>query len=279
MRNLLSVLAVAGLTVAWTATGHADLYAATFTGSQTVDLGRNSLSLAASAEFTLTTGTDTDTLTLVLTNTSTQQYLGRGEKAVPAALLTGIFFNVANNPALTYVSATASSVIQKDTSYTDVAVFSASSGTDGGWEFASNSSSNLHGLSQNYGLGTAGFDIFHGNLTGGYPSRPRGNQQFPFGIINSGYTATSHSNIKNVPLVQDEITFVFTLAHGLLTSDLASQIGDVRFQYGTNLDEPHFAGDQNIVIAAVTPEPSTLAIAAVSALGLLGYGLRRHRAK
>ena len=277
MRRFFTTLCAVALSLAWAGPGRADLFSTTFTGSKLVNVDGNSLSLAASAEFLLNTGVSVDTLTLVLSNTSTQQYTS-GHKAVPSALLTGVFFDVQNNPALTYVSATASSVIQKDTGYSNVAIFSGShpTGTQGGWEFLSKSSG-LHDLSQDYGVGTAGFDIFHGNLTGGYPSSPHGNQQYPFGIINSNYTALSKSNITGVPLVQDQITFVFTLTHGLLTSDIAQQISNLRFQYGTDLEEPHFNGTNGggPTPPRAVPEPSTLAIAGLGVLGLLGYGLRR----
>ena len=134
-----------------------------------------------------------------------------------------------------------------------------------------NGTSDLPGITQNYGIGTAGLGIFQGG----------GGQQMNYGII-SGYDSANPA-VKNGNFVKDSATFVL--------SDLPSgfdigKISNVRFQYGTNLSEPSFAAT-TVNYSGYTPpkpppstggggprkipEPTTtlaLGVAAISALKL-----------
>jgi hypothetical protein len=111
------------------------------------------------------------------------------------------------------------------------------------------------------GIGTAGFNVF--GPSGNFGSNGQKVDGYDEGIVGSGYT-TGNDGIPTTPLVKDTMTFNLTVSGG--TFDL-NDITNVFFQYGTQLG------------TAVVPEPSTLAIAGLGALGFMGYGLRRRLKK
>lgn len=211
-------------------------------------------SLAAQVDFAVS-GSN---LVITLTNTSTQTYTT--SQAVPTDLLTGLFFDLSGDPALTHSSAIPSAIVNPASpapSALKVEMVGKSVvGTLGGWQFKE-SSSGLSGVTQHYGLGTAGFSIFNGNAVNQGPGNG-----FNYGIINSAYShGQGNHPVDGTPLVQNNITF--TLG-GLPGGFALSDISNVRFQYGTSLTEASFSGHS----VQAAPEPSTL-VAALTGLALV----------
>lgn len=231
--------------------------AISFSGTGTNAAGH---SIAAWASFTV--DNTAKTITVVLRNDNSVAY----DKYVPADALIGIFFNIDDNPALTYQSATAAFVIHPNDSLTPNAVVTSE------WYYKHKYPQPLGGdsspqVAQHYGLGTAGFGIF--NTAGG--------QQFAYGVFDDLFTGSNGNKPVNEQyFVLDSITFVLSFTGTISESDISS----VRFQYGTSLGEGHILDETGTLSNAPlpTPEPSTLTI---FGLGIVGLGLgtvRRRRA-
>ncbi len=71
-------------------------------------------------------------------------------------------------------------------------------------------------------------------------------------------------NLKNQALIQNSVVFTFS---GLPDGFSLSDISDVTFQYGTSVKAPDLIGD---AIANGVGEPPTIALVAMSLLGVLG---------
>lgn len=191
-------------------------------------------------------------LKVTLTNT------GPGA-SVPSDVLTAIFWDIVDNPTgLSLLSAKAPTVIKNGKTSSNVDLKALDE-----WKLPNtgNGSKELPGITQNYGIGTAGLGIFQG--TGG--------KQMAYGII-TGYDTNANSQLvgnKAETYVKDSASFVLS---GLSTNFDIKKINNVRFQYGTNLSEPSFTVNQGTYYTSTTPpstvkrvpEPSTTA-----ALGLL----------
>jgi hypothetical protein len=232
---------------------------ALFTGSDTGSASGNPI--AASADFTLS-GT---TLTILLKNTSTFDYSAspNSYRAVPTDVLTGLFWDLTVGTSLTETGATAPAIT--------VAPLPANlllASTPGGWDFAQSLvAAPLSGVTQHYGLGTAGFGIFDGGTSSGGPGSPTN-----YGIMNSLYVdGEGNPSVNGTPYAKDSITFTLTVPSGF---DIQS-ITNVRFQYGTALDEGDFPGGPGPGVLPV-PEPATLSMFGIAALGF-GAALRRRR--
>ena len=222
----------------------------TFSGTGTNSAsGGNSNALSASVVFDDSL-IGQGKLKLTLTNT------GPGA-SVPSDVLTAVFWDIVDNPTgLSLLSATAPTVINngKTTANVDLKAIDE-------WKLPNtgNGSSDLPGIAQNYGIGTAGLGIFQG--TGG--------KQMAYGII-TGYDTNANPQLvgnKAETYVKDSANFVLS---GLSTNFDIKKINNVRFQYGTNLSEPSFTQNQGTYYTPPppppkkVPEPSTTA-----ALGLL----------
>jgi hypothetical protein len=207
--------------------------------------------VAASADFSISG----DTLTIILTNTNT----GNIAKYAPSDALEALFFDVAGNHLLTYTEADASSV------RTGKTVKAGPVNITSDWAYGFKSTglggSGSPTVTEHYGLGTAGFGIFSG-LGGG--------QQFDYGIMDKGFTGTNGNNPVNAAsFAQDSITFTLKFSGKLSESD----ISDVRFQWGTALNEGNAPG---LRLSAV-PEPSSLVLMMTGSLFGLSYLYRRRK--
>jgi hypothetical protein len=236
--------------------------AAFFSGSGN---GQSNNPIAASANFTYNAGTGV--LSVVLTNTSTFNYAAspNSARAVPSDVLTGLFFdyNGGFGPSLTFNTATTPTI----TVGSNPANLKLSS-TPGGWDYAQGAS--LPGVTQSYGLGTAGFDIFDGGTSSGGTGSPTN-----FGVMNSLYVdGEGNPSVNGTPYAKNSITFSLTVGSGVASAFDVSKIGNVRFQYGTALGEGSFQGNE---VQAV-PAPAGLVLALVGAPMLLVQRLRRRAA-
>ena len=215
--------------------------------------------VAASADFSYSSGV----LTITLTNTSPFDYKvsPNQDQAVPSDVLTGLFFdyNGGFGPALTFNSATTPEVtVGSNPSNLKL------SATPGGWDFVQSATS-LTGLSQHYGLGTAGFGIFAGGTSSGGLGHPSN-----FGVMNSLYVVPENNPGigTDTPFAKDSITFLLSVASFDIT-----KVGNVRFQYGTALNEGSTTGFPTPELGESTPEPATTTL---FLCGMAGFaGVRR----
>lgn len=208
---------------------------------------------SASATFDTTTGMVT------LTNTG-------GEVSRPNQVLTAIFFNLSDNPALTPVSA----------NLDGSTVFYGSQPATGnvGGEWAYNSDFNVDGA--RYGISSVGLGLFGPNdrfdttqnLQG--PKSPNGLQ---YGIVSAsdnltqGNKKVTGGTPKNpVALIQDHVKF------NLAGFGPDTTVSSVFFQYGTDLSEPRIPGQPQPI-----PEPASML--GIMAFGALGGGKLLKRRK
>lgn len=191
-------------------------------------------------------------LIVTLTNTSTSDAMD------PTDILTGVFFNIPSNPALTRTSAMApvSSPVVEIGTGTDVTPGDRVLG--GEWAY-------LNGLSvggNNQGISSSGLGIFGPpNLFPGpdlvSPTSPDG---VNLGITTAGDNVlTGNGGISGQWLSKNSV--VFTL--GGYTGEPSQDIGRVRFQYGTDLSEFNI----------VAPEPGSLALCLAS-MALIAFRSR-----
>ena len=244
MRFLMTTLGAALLALAWSNQASAE----TYTGTGTATDGGSS-TVSAKAVFSVSGGT----LTIVLTNISSSA------TPRPGATLTGIGFSITgSSPALDLSTTALTSGSKIWTSSTSSNVTDALAGS---WTDKVDSSP-PSGIK--YGVATTGAN---GNFNGN--GIELGGSDPDYGIAAAGSFPGGFGGSPNqYPYIQDSLTFTFSGATGL---DL-SKLTNVQFFFGTNGD--YFAGKPDAV-----PEPSTLAIAGLGALGLIGYGLRRRRVR
>jgi len=197
----------------------------------------------------------------------------------PSDALSAVFWDYAGSPLnLSLTSAIAPTVV---TDSTGTVVTTGTNvnlkNTDGAghveWGFASTTaSSGLGGsggtaVSEQYGLGTAGFGISPGfGLSGG--------QQFNYGIIN-GYTNPNPA-VKGGTFVQGQANFVLS---GLPTGFDITKIEDVRFQYGTALSDAALTASTSPSVPTNVPEPSATLALGLMALGMLKLSQKKHQVK
>ncbi len=230
----------------------ADLY----TGSLTSPVSAHALS--ASVDFELS-GT---TLTILLTNTSTQT-----SGFVPSDGISGVYFDVAGNPTLALVTtgtnAPSASNIWDGSAFdgtTNLSTYPSpkNSETAPFWDYQFNASGLGGGVTQTYGVSSAGLNIFQ-NVDG-----------MPFNIFPTGFNGSNgNSPVNGGPVAVNATTLTLTGFTGSLSS-----ISDIRFQYGTDLSDGSAPG-----VRQSTPEPASFAIwGAITLLGMAFQRWRRARA-
>jgi hypothetical protein len=248
LRRILSALTVLGALTATTGQAVAGTIFATPANSTN---SFNNHPIAASADFSISGST----LNVVLTNTNAASIA----KYVPSDALLAIFFDVAGDPALTYGTAKSSSI------RTGTTVNSGPVDITSQWAYAFKSTG-LGGavtplVTEHYGLGSAGFGIFSG-LGGG--------QQFNYGIMDNGFTGTNGNNpVKTGTFAQNSIAFSLKFSGSLTESD----IRNVRFQWGTALDE----GKEPGLSPNAVPEPASLALLGPGIILGLWFAQRRRK--
>src|SRR5437868_15393882 len=225
---------------------------ATPASAAAVFAGTNGSNLSASATFDIVSGN----LLVTLTNTSAVDIDD------PAQVLHALFFDVANNPALTYTSANICGTC------TFVGTVSGT-GTNVGaeWAYKQNASGLGSGVTQDYGLSSAGYGIFGpGDVLSGAPDRggattpPDGGD---FGLLSAGYTTAGDNGgiTNNQPYIKNSVIFDMGAFNGSLNS-----ISNLRFQYGTALTDPS--------LTPAVPEPATWAM---MLMGFAGFGVSMRR--
>jgi hypothetical protein len=249
-RFTLSTLAAALMMLSGASASRADLL---YTGS--------SGGYSAAADFSLSG----NTLTVTLTNTSTSSVRANGDT------LGGLFFNTTT--ALTAVSAALNTASFTDTNNvvhngSFVARGSIVNNVGEGWLYGHPSS----GSGYNSTIAAAGYTMgFNDGAAQAFYSNPvTPLDGADYALVGLGGIVNPNGGLKS-PLFENSLVFTLTVGNGFSLSELGNT---VRFQMGTSLTETSFTG----TLAAV-PEPSTMAIAALGALGFIGYGLRRRSAK
>ncbi|MBD2625356.1 XDD4 family exosortase-dependent surface protein [Trichormus variabilis] len=259
-------LGVSSLTVVM-ASQTSQAYAASMTFSATGTNSATNSSLNSSVIFN--DSLNPGKLTITLTN------LGAGAKA-PSDVLTSLFwdYNGSSPLNLSLASATAATVTKNGTNTSNVDLLKIGTTTtkkgvstttySPEWAFASTTNaSGLGGnvsaagavaVTQHYGLGTAGLGIFQGI---------GGSSQQEYGIIN-GYGSGANNPIKTNPFVNNSATFVLS---GLPAAFDLKKISNLRFQYGTNLNEA-----STYYIAPPPPPKKVPEPSAAVALGLFAIG-------
>jgi hypothetical protein len=223
---------------------------------------------SASAVFSLTGGVFDITLSNTYSN-------GTGFKFVQTDVLEGLFFDIAGTPTLTKVFAkvTAGSALRlngADITASETSGRPLGVGDVGAaWAYKSGT---FVGLSQRYGVGSAGFSIF-GSSNLFEPGGSLGHQQgtppngADYGLMPLSTTNYSHAQFATTPFIQSSATFEFTGFSGSL-----SNISNVRFQYGTATSECSMPG---VPVGVGVPEPSVGALFVVAAVTVVLWRRRR----
>ena len=241
----------------------AAIAAASLDATAGVVFGSSSGDRAAAASFDIVGGA----LEVVLSNTSMADTL------VPSDVLTGVFFNIDGNPALTRISAVTDGPTYLGTTF----VSGAGAAVGGEWAYR-------NGLSQyaaNSGISSSGLGLFGpgnvfpgANLSG--PVSPGGSS---YGLASAAdIQSTGNGGVLGNELTRNSVTF---LLGGLPAHFSLSNIGNVTFQYGTSLSEPHVAWNSvrlvdDAFIQRAVAEPATVGLAGVGLLALLAGRRRRH---
>ena len=211
---------------------------------------------SASANFTFADGAelgDLATLTITLTNTMTTNGAPNW--------LTGLFFNLAGSPSLSYQSVNGQMITLDGTTQSDYTT----AAPDHFWAYRDDLTGMLPFIGdQQYGLGSAGFDIFGQSdilnfVEGGPLPQPDGTDG---GILADIGGLSVPSGHDGTPFVLGSLQLTFWLPEGFNLDD--ADVSDVAFVFGTGFDE----------IILVVPLPLPLAMAAAG-LGIVAVFRRR----
>ncbi len=228
------------------------------------------------------------TLTIVLSNTALSG-AAIGDATKQDQMLSAIFFDLSTNSTLTLQSAVASGplgIYQQNSTVNAnangllqqpiVANLAAAGSTNGGpgafkggWQYREQFV-DFSGLTQNRGIGTNGLGIFNGNQV-----KDVDNLDYALTSLEDKVATSQAKQLFNMPLIKNAITFTFTGLPNGFSLDTTT-ISNVRFQYGTSLNEPSITdpnGEGNGGGGGGgVPEPMSVAV--WSLLGLAFAGAR-----
>jgi len=193
---------------------------------------------------------------VTLTNTSSADVLE------PTDVLTAVLFNTTHTLTPGSASLNGSTVFYGSTS---------NPGDGWGYEDGLNAhgkSSAISATGAFNNLGQTNFSGASNNLDG-----------LDYGILSAGDdSATGNTGVTgHGPLIKNSLQFTLTAAAGFSLSELGNSVW---FQYGTATNETNYqSGPPTTVFVASIPEPTTLTLAGLGALGFMGYGLRRRNKK
>lgn len=217
-----------------------------------VTFSASSGSLSASATFEVS---GTSTLTITLANTSL------ADVTAPNQVLTAVFFDTVPNMTLTPESAIlggGSSVLFFGT---------VPGGNVGGeWAYGANLSDAPGGAQQ--GTSSTGLGLFgSGNFDGGNLQGPASVDGLQFGITSLGDNPLTGNTPVTGQYALIKGSVVFTLSG---FSPLSGTIQNVRFLYGTSLDDTILTGDS-------PPTPDGGSTLLLLGLTLVGFGILRRK--
>lgn len=260
-RVYLSVLVVCGLTLMpSTAQAGSILF-------QSSGPGVSGVTLSASAMFEITGST----LKITLRNAGDTS---GANKDLAANTLTGVFFSLPTGISLTPVSATIAKGALLQADKCDIGPCSSNT-TNVGGEFMYNTGS-WAGHAGSHGIASSGYVGGKPNFNGPDLDSPLSPDGINFGIV-APITASNpfiaeNGNMRDNPLIEEQVVFTMTIAGGSL---LESQISNVSFQYGTDLSEPKLP--PGFKPPPPIPEPATLLLLGPAGAAVLWQ--RRRRAK
>ena len=222
----------------------------------------NGSNLTASATFDIVGGQ----LQVVLNNSSAFDVL------VPTDVLTALFFNLSSGAGQLGVGG-GSATSNGSTFLNGVQQNPAGTNVGGEWAYAGVTSVIL-GAGTNAGISSSGYGLFgQANLNGLNLAGPTAVDGLQYGITSTGDNlATGNGGVQNNEITKHSVTFLLDIAAGFTLA----QIGNVSFQYGTDLADPRIicTVDCGGPPANEIPEPGS---AALAGLALLAAASARRR--
>ena len=214
--------------------------------------------VSGKAQFTLVGST----LTLVLTSTTTANH-PKGDD------LTGIAFNIATDPTLSFNSSTGIALTSGHSIFTDSTTINNATALGGSW------TNNLGATPLgDYGVATSGFS---GAFSAAGITTGTGGPDYGIVGPNVNFTGGGFSG-SAFPLAKSSLTFAFSLIGGSMTE---SDIQNVKFLFGTD-GTGIVDGTCTSCITPLpldppvhTPEPSTVLLLASGLAGLTAWRWRR----